>query len=156
MVGFWVTWPLLIAQERANVNLVWSADNIFKRTHVEHPKAENPITFCDTGMFPQLLQHMQFVGKGDWYSGDAFDVRFSGGFGIFGMMRGKNDPNDDDQSPVLLQTDRIDYMTKFYAKKTDADLVKSMHQLVGNALAHGRPVYAVLSPAEMRDWKSAC
>jgi hypothetical protein len=52
-----------------------------------------------------------------------------------------------------LQTERIDYMTNFYANKTDADLVKSMHQLVAEALAQGRPVYAVLSPAEFHDWK---
>jgi hypothetical protein len=153
MIGFWITQPMLIAQERANANLAWSADSILFRTHAAHPKAANPVTFCDTGMFPQLLQHMQFVGKGDWYSGDAFDQRFSGGFGIFGIMRGKNDPNDDDKAPVLLQTDRIDYMTKFYAGKTDQDLVKYMHQLVADALAKGRPVYAVLSPAEFHDWK---
>ena len=42
----------------------------------------------------------------DWYATDVFEPRVGGGFGIMGMFQADR---SDQNSPVLLQQDRIDY-----------------------------------------------
>lgn len=164
-IGLWISLPDLERQHRGNMNLSISTHHIsdkiypprtsarLAKTSTTMPAATQPVTpviFADEGLFPQLLQTLQFMGEGDFYATDAFDLRIAGGFGLFGM--GQKVENKQD-APVLLQRERIDLMTDFFKGKTAADLVKEHHRILNEAFGMGRPVYAVLTPIQLRDFK---
>jgi hypothetical protein len=112
-------------------------------------KHSRPVAFTDSGMLPQLMQYVQFAIDADWYTEDSFEPRMMGGFGLSGIFQG-NDLN----SPVLIQRERIQYMTELLKNKKPADLINDAHKLFDSAIAAGRPVYAILTPAQERTFRS--
>jgi hypothetical protein len=96
-------------------------------------------------MFPQLLQYMQFMYDADWYASDIFAMRTGGGFGLAGVFE-QHKPGDD--TPVILQRDRIEYIDSVRKGKTDADFIADAHHLFDQALNSGRRVYVILPPTE--------
>ena len=170
-LGLWISIPDMEHQHRGNMNLAYSARRIMAKTN---PKASShispdaatqmsgtvpipnidpsarPVFFADEGMLPQFLQYLQFMTDGDCYGTDGFDVRMAGGFGLFALGQ-KNQGKQD--APVLLQQDRIDYMSAFLKRKSVADLVDAQHQVIDTAIQNGRPVYAVLTPIQLIGFK---
>ncbi len=112
----------------------------------------------DGGIFGSLAMYMQFVGDGEWCANSAFSTL--GGFGR-GMMAalsrggggGKTNDDPDQPSPVLLDPARADYLTEFYKSKSQADLTRDEQDLVKDTLAAGRPVYALLTPANAPEFE---
>jgi 4-amino-4-deoxy-L-arabinose transferase-like glycosyltransferase len=147
-IGLWGSLDELERQHRGNLNLHFSAQRII--SHVKASPDHKPMILADTGMFPQLLQYMQFMVDADWYASDIFAPRVGGGFGLAGFFQKKPDDSD---SPVLLQRDRIDYIDKMRKGKTDADFILDEQNLMTQALAAGRPVYVLLSPSEVDDFR---
>jgi len=143
-IGLWGSLDELERQHRGNLNLHYSAERIL--SHVKSTW-HRPMILADSGMFPQLLQYMQFMFDADWYAADIFAQRVGGGFGLAGMLeKFKADSNSD--SPILLQRDRIEYSESVRKGKTDPDFVRDEQTLMDQALGAGRRVYAVISPAE--------
>ena len=150
VIAIHFTVPNKRAQHRGNLNLSYSAHRILANVHtVRDGNPITPMVFADWGMFPQLLQYMQFMGDCDWYASNAFEPQAGGGFGFLGMMQ-KGQSND---APLLLQRERIDFMATVYNKKTAADLVREQHRLIHAALDKGYPVYAVLTPIQEQQFK---
>jgi hypothetical protein len=141
-IGLWGSLHELTRQYRGNLNLHYSAREIL--THIKSPAGSRPMILADQGMFPQLLQYMQFMYDADWYANDIFAIRAGGGFGLAGMFE-KRKP--DDNSPVALQRERIEYIDNLRKGKTDADFVQELHRLMDAALNSNRRVYLVLAPS---------
>jgi hypothetical protein len=140
-VGLIATIPELERQQRGNLNLHYSAQRIFARVNpARDPKP--PVVFVDEGLFPQLLQYMQFMSDGDWYSIDAFEPRAGGGFGILGVGQLAK---ADQATPVVLQRERITYMNSVLSGKSAADLIQLQRHVVDDALTQNRNVYAILT-----------
>ncbi len=135
-------------QHRGNMNLQYSNDNIRRQITRKHANPARPMIFADTGAIPQLLQYTQFTIDADWYTIDAFEPRSGGGFGVIGLLQG-NDQN----SPVLIQRERISHMTDLLKGKSSADLVNLAHRTIDVALDAGRPVYAILTPLQKIDFQ---
>jgi hypothetical protein len=145
-IGLMATLPTLEWQHRGNINLDYSAKRILAKMDARQDK----IVFLDEGIFPQLLQDMQFMAHGNWYSSDAFKVRALGGFGIFGAMQlGQTDQN----APVALQHERIEYMANVMRGKTEADLVQQQHKVIDQAIEKHWPVYAILTKIQEADFR---
>src|SRR5438045_105468 len=102
-------------------------------------------------MFPQLLQHLQFMYDADWYATDIFSPRAGGGMGLVGVILRRN-ANDD--SPVELQRERIDYIDSVRKGKTDPDFVRDAHQLMDRALNSHRRIYVVIAPSQASFFQS--
>jgi hypothetical protein len=134
-------------EHRQNINLSYSATAI--RQAVDHSNQDHarPVVFCDEGLMPMLLEFMQFDMKADWYAADAFDQRYNGAFGAAGFQL--NDP----KKPVVFQQERIDAQRKLLKGKTAAQLVAEQHKVIEAVLKDHRPVYAVLTPYQLGDWK---
>jgi hypothetical protein len=145
-LGGWGSLPEMERQDRGNMNLYYSARQIMAHINPHHAKQGSyprPVVFADEGMFPQLLQYMQFMGDCDWYASDVFDLRGGGGFGLMGMLQAPGNGG-----PVLLQKDRIDYIDSMRKGKTDGDFIADEHRVMDEALGQGRKVYLVLTPAQ--------
>lgn len=161
-VGVWISMGDMERQHRGNMNLSISGHHVFDKIAPKvvakssaAPPAPTtrpvaPVIFADEGMFPQFLQYLQFMTDADCYATDSFDLRIAGGFGIFGMGQGGEKKQD---APVLLQQERIDFMTEFFKRKTAAELVREQHQVMDAAFAKGRCVYAILTPVQLIDFK---
>jgi hypothetical protein len=146
-LGIWASLPELERQHRGNLNLHYSAERIMAQINPHHVKINSslrPVAFADEGMFPQLLQYMQFMGDCDWYATDVFDVRGGGGFGILGILQGNGAG-----LPSVLQKERLDYIDSVRKGKTDADFIADEHRVMDDALKQGRKVYLILSPAQI-------
>jgi hypothetical protein len=139
----------LVRTHRGNMNLHFSARQII--SHIKPSSAGRPMILADEGMFPQLLQYLQFMYDADWYASDTFAPRIGGGFGLAGVFE-KRKANDD--SPVVLQQARMDYIDSFRKGKTQADFVRDAQRLIGQALDSGRRVYVVLPPATSSAFRS--
>jgi hypothetical protein len=127
-------------EHRGNINLHVSAEHILAK--IKPSPQSPPIVFADQGSLPQLLQYMQFMCDGAWYTTDAFELRGGGGFGILGVAQ-MLQPNQN--GPFALQKERVDYMNSILKGKTAADLVQLQHGVMNDALRQGRPIYAVLT-----------
>jgi hypothetical protein len=101
---------------------------------------------ADNGMFPQLLQYMQFMLDADFYASDIFAPHAGGGFGLAGVFQQVG--NADTSAPVVLQRERMSYIDSVRKGKSDEDFVKDLHRLMDQALADDRKVLVVISPAE--------
>ena len=151
-VGALVSLQDLEIEQRHNVNLTYSADSVERamaRTNKTHAR---PVAFCDAGLFPHLLSLMQLRSRGDWYTTDAFDMRFNGSFGAVGFQ-GWGKKKEDADAPVLIQQSRIDGQVRLLKGMTPAKLVDLEHKAVDEALEQHRPVYAILTPNQASDWK---
>jgi hypothetical protein len=137
-IGLTASLSDLELQHRGNLNLHISAQHILAKIKPSPP----PVVFADAGLFPQLLQYMQFMCDGDWYTTDAFELRAGGGFGILGVAQALQ---PDQNGPFALQRDRVNYMNSILKGKSTADLVRLQHDVMSDALQHGRAVYAVLT-----------
>ena len=62
---------------------------------------------ADTGMFPPLLQYMQFMLDADWYAADAFAKQAGGGFGMVGVVL---QASSHENSPIVIQRQRMQYI----------------------------------------------
>jgi hypothetical protein len=142
-IGLYISIGDLTREHRGNLNLYYSAREI--ASHVKPSSAGRPMILADHGMFPQLLQYMQFMCDADWYATDIFAPRIGGGFGLVGVFEKRN-PNDN--SPVELQRDRMDYIDSVRKGKNDADFVREAHRLMNRALDSGRRIYVILAPPE--------
>ncbi len=149
-LGIWASLPELERQHRGNLNLHYSAEQILAHTNprggVHHPiagKVLPPVAFVDEGAFPQLLQYMQFMGDGDWYATDVFDVRGGGGFGIVGILMAGGGG-----TPTVLQQERIDYIDSVRKGKRDGDFIADEHRVMDDAFKAGRKVYLILTAAQ--------
>jgi hypothetical protein len=146
--GLWISVPEIERQHRGNLNLHFSATRIL--SHVKETTRE-PMILADSGMFPQLLQYMQFMLDAEWYAADVFAVRAGGGFGLAGVFqkvtsRGAN-------SPVQIQRERLDYIDALQKGKSDADFVRDQQRLMNQVLDSGGRVYVVLSPLEAAQFR---
>jgi Dolichyl-phosphate-mannose-protein mannosyltransferase len=142
-VGLYGSLDVLTREHRGNMNMSYSAREII--SHVRPSPGGKPMILADEGMFPQLLQYMEFMYDADWYASDIFAVRAGGGFGLAGMFD-KRKPGDN--SPTALQSERIDYIDSVRKGKTDADFVNDAHHLMDQAIASSRRVYVIISPAK--------
>jgi 4-amino-4-deoxy-L-arabinose transferase-like glycosyltransferase len=124
-------------QYRGNLNLHYSETQV--RSHIS-PHDPPPVIFADNGMFPQFLQYAQFMINADWYATDVFEPRVGGGFGIMGMFQADR---TDQNAPVLLQQDRIDYIDSVRKGKSDADFIADEHHVMDTALRSGRRIFLV-------------
>ncbi len=138
-VGLSGTLDELVLEHRGNLNFHYSEREIV--SHIKPTKAGRPMILADQGMFPQLLQYMQFMCDADWYPTDIFAIRGGGGFGLAGAF---DKSKDNDNTPVVLQRERMDYIDSFRKGKTDADFVADAHRLMNQTLDSGRRVYVVL------------
>ena len=86
--------------------------------------SKRPLLFGDQR---QLLNYIQFAGRYECYSQDAFNTRdakrIAGG--------------TDRDVPDPLQKVRIDFTAQTYLGKTDADLTRIQNSIVGDALSRG-------------------
>jgi len=149
-IGLYASLPELERQHAGNLNLAYSATQIV--THVSTRnggKPVKPVVFADEGLFPQLLMYMQFIGDYDWYAADAFDFRLGGGFFFFANRR-----SADQDSPVLVQPERRDYMEGVLHGKSESDLTREQNRIMNQAFDQGRPVYAVIQRTEVWDFES--
>ncbi len=144
-IGLYGSLGDLERQHRGNLNLHYSAEQIL--AHVKPSAGGRPMILADAGLYPQLLQYMQFMLDADWYASDVFSPRLGGGFGIAGVFQ-KIDAESNDKAPVVLQKDRIEYIDSVRKGKTDADFVRDEQHLMDQATAAGRKIYVVLSPLE--------
>jgi hypothetical protein len=131
-------------QHRGTLNLHYSARRML--ANVEPSAGGRPMILADAGMFPQLLQYMQYMLDADWYPSDVFAARAGGGFGLAGIFQRASASTSD--APVLLQQDRIDYIDSVRKGKTDADFIHDAQDLMHKALAAQRRVYVVLPPEQ--------
>jgi hypothetical protein len=146
-IGLTASLPDLELQHRGNLNLHITAQHILAKIKPSPP----PVVFADAGLFPQLLQYMQFMCDGDWYTTDAFELRSGGGFGILGVAQALQ---PDQNGPFALQRDRVTYMNSVLKGKSAADLVRLQHEVMRGALQQGRPVYAVLTKFQAQRFRS--
>lgn len=130
-------------QHDGNLNLYYSLTHVAAKIPARSPNP--PVIFADNGMFPQFLQYAQFMIDGDWYPTDTFEARTGGGFGLIGMFQ-KN--RDDQNAPVLLQQDRIDYIDSVRKGKSDSDFIADEHRVMDTALHNGRKVYLITGSDE--------
>jgi Dolichyl-phosphate-mannose-protein mannosyltransferase len=152
-LGVWASLPEMERQHRGNMNLYYSAQQIMSYIHpriamrgAPAPAAANrPVVFADEGMFPQLLQYMQFMGDCDWYATDTFDFRAGGGFGLMGVVQAPGNNG----GPVLLQRERMDYIDAFRKGKKDADFMADEHRVMDDAMSRGSKVYLVLTSTQV-------
>jgi hypothetical protein len=142
-VGLWISVDELVRQHRGNMNLHYSEREIV--SHIKPSPGGRPMILADEGMFPQLLQYMQFMYDADWYASDIFAIRGGGGFGLAGVFDHRK-PNDD--TPTGLQADRIDYIDSVRKGKTDADFIAEAQHLMEQRLNSNRRVYVVLVPEQ--------
>ncbi|HEX3357658.1 MAG TPA: glycosyltransferase family 39 protein [Tepidisphaeraceae bacterium] len=142
-VGLSVSIDDLIRQHRGNMNLHYSAREII--SHIKPSSGGKPMILADEGMFPLLLQYMQFMYDADWYQSDIFAPRMGGGFGLAGVFEKRKSTDD---TPSTLQSDRIDYIDSIRKGKTDTDFIADAHRLMDEALNAGRRVYVILPPTE--------
>ena len=158
-VGISISLPDLERQHRGNMNTSISGHRVLDKiqsttsgrgSKVETAHRPAPVIIADEGLFPQLLQYLQFMTDAECYAVNAFDVRIAGGFGLFGV--GQRVENKQD-APVLLQRERIDFMTEFLKNKSAADLVKEQHRMMDQAFENGRPVYTILTPVQLIEFK---
>ena len=124
-------------QYRGNLNLHYSERQV--ASHIS-PHDPPPVIFADNGMFPQFLQYAQFMIHADWYATDVFEPRIGGGFGIMAMFQADR---SDQNAPVLLQQDRIDYIDSVRKGKSDADFIADEHNVMDTALRSGRRIFLV-------------
>jgi hypothetical protein len=148
-ISLWAGLPEMERQHRGNLNLQYDAINIARQMKSPNARHSRSVAFADSGMLPQLMQYVQFAIDADWYTEDTFEPRMMGGFGLSGIFQG-NDPN----SPVLIQRERIQYMTDLLRNKKPADLINDAHKLFDAAISAGRPIYAILTPAQERTFRS--
>jgi hypothetical protein len=147
-IGLWGSLSEMERQHRGTLNLHYSAQQIM--SHVKPSAGGKPMILADEGMFPQLLQYMQFMLDADWYTSDIFAPRVGGGFGLVGFFQKmKTDPD----APVGLQQERIDYIDSFRKGKTDTDFIRDEQNLMDQALDAGRRIYVVLSPDEVDSFR---
>lgn len=134
-------------QHRGTLNLHFSAERILAHLTRSNDRAGKPMVLVDTGLFPQLLQYLQFMADADWYAADVFSPRSGGGFGAAAMFlkMGATSPS----APVPLQQSRIDYIDSVRKGKRDADFVRDEHALIDKALSAGRKVYVVIPSAQL-------
>lgn len=146
-IGLMICLKDLDIEQRQNIDLSYSAAAIHEG--VEHSNKDHalPVVFCDEGLMATLLEFMQFSMKADWYAADAFDQRYNGAFGAAGFQV------NDEKKPVIIQQERIEAQRKLLHGKTAAQLVGEQHKVIDAALAAHRPVYAVLKPYQLSDWK---
>jgi hypothetical protein len=134
-------------QHRGNLNMAYSTQQLLLR--IKPTGAGLPMILADKGMFPQLLQHLQYMTDADFYANDIFAPRAGGGFGLAGVFE-RNNSN----TPVTLQRERMDYIDSVRKGKTDADFVKDAHQLMDAALGAGRHIYVLLSPSDVNFFRT--
>jgi hypothetical protein len=138
----------LARQHRGTMNLYDSAQRII--AHAGRNAGAKPMILADDGMFPPLLQYLQFMLDADWYASDAFVPRVGGGFGLVGVFQ-KID--SDSNVPVGVQRSRIDYMEAIRKGKSADDFARIEQGLMRNALGAGRRVFAVLSPTYAKPFR---
>lgn len=140
--------PEIDRQHVGNLNLAYSAQRLIADLH--HPKAR-PVIIADEGMFPMFLMYAQFMVDADFYATDAFIPRFGGGFSFLALAGPKKD-----DSPVLVQKERLDLMEKYYKSRSGKDLIREQHAIMSDALDHNRPVYLMLTSDQLKgsDYKS--
>lgn len=161
-VGLWSAVPHLERQHRGNMNLAYSVQQyrvatkpILAETTRRLRRNETPlppVVFADEGLFPVLLMHLQYSTDGDFYATDTFFPRIAGGFGMMGLV-GNAKSDADRDSPVLLQKQRIEYMSKVLKGKTAADMIKDQHQIVDDAIANKRCVFGIVTPVQEADFR---
>jgi hypothetical protein len=142
-IGLWSSIGELERQHRGNLNLHFSAQRILSHAN---SSLHRPMIMAESGIFPQLVQYMQYLFDADWYAGDVFAVQTGGGFGVAGMFQQLSTAKAN--SPVLLQRERLEYMDSMQKGKSDADFVRDQQRLMDQALDRGARVYVVVSPAE--------
>lgn len=145
--------PDLNIEQRQNIDQAYSADRIVQgitRTNRTH---QPPVAFCDEGMLPYLLEFMQFRMKGDWYSTDAFEMRFNGMFGGAGFQMMGKKKEEADKLPVLIQQSRIEAQDRLMQGKTSEKLADMQRDVMKAAIDQHRCVYAVLSDSQINKWK---
>ena len=140
-VGLWGSLDDLVREHRGNMNLHYSAREIL--SHVKPSTGGPPMMIADQGMFPQLLQYMQFMCDADWYASDIFAVRAGGGFGLAGVLD-RSKPGEN--TPTGLQPERLEYIDAIRKDKTDADFITDARHLMDQALSSNRRVYVILAP----------
>ncbi|HMB95270.1 MAG TPA: hypothetical protein VKK61_04450, partial [Tepidisphaeraceae bacterium] len=148
-VGLMASLPELERQQRGNLNLHFSDQQILAKINPMRDKP--PVVFADQGLFPQLLQYMQFMCDGNWYPTDVFELRAMGGFGVLGLAQ-KMDPSGQN-GPVVLQRERVDYMEGVLKGKTAADLIRLQHSVMDDALSQSRPIYAILTSIQAPEFR---
>jgi hypothetical protein len=161
-VGLMIALPHLERQHRGNLNLAYSADQY--RLITRHVLAENakqlkrhetalpPVVIADEGLFPMLLMHLQYATDGDFYCTDSFFPRIAGGFGLMGIGS-KAKSESDRESPVLLQEQRIAYMSQVMKGKSAADMLKDEHEVVNAAFADRRCVFGLVTPMQEAEFR---
>jgi hypothetical protein len=89
---------------------------------------------------------MQYMYDADWYPSDIFAIRAGGGFGLMGVLEKRK---SNDNTPVVLQQERMDYIDAFRKNKTDADFIRDAHHLMDQALDSGRAIYVIVDPIQV-------
>jgi len=147
-VGLWSSIGELERQHRGTINLQYSARQI--AANVKRSPGSRPMIIADEGMFPPLLQYMQFMLDADWYASDVFAARGGGGFGLAGVVQ---KISADSNSPVVLQRERIEYIDSVRKGKTDRDFIFDEQKLMDQALSAGRRVYVILPPSQLDEFR---
>ncbi|HEY7091209.1 MAG TPA: glycosyltransferase family 39 protein, partial [Tepidisphaeraceae bacterium] len=147
-IGLWTSLGELQRQHRGTLNLEYSSQRIM--AHLR-PGWHRPMILADTGLFPQLLQYMQYLYDADWYASDIFAPRNGGGFGLAGVFQKIGDSKGD--APVALQRERIEYIDSVRKGKTEADFIHDAQNLMNQAISADRKVFVVLSPAESEGFR---
>jgi hypothetical protein len=150
-IGLYGSLGDLERQHRGNLNLHDSAQRIQVHAKSTSRGTGRPMILADSGLFPQLLQYMQFMFDADWYAADYFAPRAGGGFGIAGIFQKLGQTSND--SPIALQRERMDYIDSVRKGKKDADFVQDERRLMNEALSAGRRVFVVLSPGDEQSFR---
>jgi hypothetical protein len=161
-VGLWIAMPHIERQHRGNMNLAFSAEQVRMVTRQPmidaaaglkaHLTPQGPVIISDEGLFPMLLMHLQYAMDGDFYCTDSFFPRIAGGFGLMGIGQKAQSDHDKD-SPLLLQPQRVEYMSKIMKGKTAADMLKAQHHMIDEAIADHRCVFGVVTPMQESEFR---
>ena len=134
-------------EHAANVNLAYTSDQIVRTINAGeklapkvyiNDKLAKPLVFAEGRANPNgpLCNFLQFSGDFELYPSDGF----CGGVGMSGLRdAGNNQPNP-------MQTDRQEWLNKFFRSKNDAAIAKDQNRIMNEVLDEGRLVFAVLQP----------
>ncbi len=159
--GLYVALPDLRQVHVHNQNLAFTAQAFLKAVPEAHGQKGKPTPLYivdDGGIFGSLAMYMQFVGDGEWCANSAFSTLGGFGRGLMAAMSrggggGRSNEDSDQPNPVLLDPARADYLMEFYKDKSQADLTRDEQNLVKEAIVAGRPVIAVLTPANAPEFE---
>ncbi len=154
-VGVYVSLDDLSRLRQLNANLDFSTQKLFDAAPTARPSHDGPppLMFAeDLGVFSRLLMHFQFAANGEWFSATAFTPRGARQSMLMRIGPGGQGGNDAD-TPVLIQKTRIQKSQELYKGKLASDLAKLEATTINTAIASGRDVYAILTPASTPEYQ---